>query len=240
MISVKRVYEVLKDLANKEQRGFISPSEFNTMAPVAQTTVYNSIWSEAFGAEQMRARNIDGQRAMSKVNDAREQLTMYMKSSTKERNSDLKFDYPDDCNKLISIKTYGKVLMGVTTSVPIEIVYDSYKIDYMLKSTLSAPSIGRPVAHAAEQIEIYPNSIRKIDIRYYKYPSGITTSGAATSGQPEYGYTVVLGDEAYDSSSSVNFDLPEEREAQLVVEIAGMIGTSLRDAALMAYGRQQG
>jgi len=34
--------------------------------------------------------------------------------------------------------------------------------------------------------------------------------------------------------------LPEEREAQLVVEIAGMIGTSLRDAALMAYGRQQG
>lgn len=240
MISVKRVYEVLKDLANKEQRGFISPSEFNTMAPIAQTAIYNRIWAEAFGVEQMRARNIDGQRGMSKVSDAREELKMYMKSETKDRNADLKFDYPDDCHKLISMKTYGRVLMGVTTSTPIELVYDSHKIDYMLQSTLSAPTIGRPVALVADQIEVYPNSIKKVDVRYYKYPTGITTGGAATTGQPEYGYSIVLGDEVYNSSGSVNFDLPEEREEELVVEIAGMIGTSLRDAALMTYGRQQG
>jgi hypothetical protein len=238
MISVKRVYEVLKDLANKEQRGFVSPSEFNTMAPVAQTAVYNKMWAEVLAAETVRLRNMDGQRAMSKANDVREELSMYMKSSTIERQSDLKYNYPDDCYKLASAKTYGKVLMGVTTSTPIELVYDIHKIDYMLQSTLSAPSIGKPVMLVADSLEVYPNSIKKIDIRYYKVPEGVTTAGAQTTSQPEYGFSTVAGDEVYNASSSVDFELPEDREVELIVELAGMIGTSIRDAALINYGRQ--
>ena len=50
MVSVKRVYEVLKDLANKEQRGFISPAEFNSMAPVAQMVIYRKMWGEVLAA----------------------------------------------------------------------------------------------------------------------------------------------------------------------------------------------
>lgn len=239
MISVKRVYEVLKDLANKEQRGFVSPSEFNTMAPIAQTAVYNKMWSEVLAAENIRLRNMDAQRAMSKANDVREELSMYMKSATLERQSDLKYNYPDDYYKLASAKTYGQVLMGVTTSTPIELVYDIHKIDYMLQSTLSAPSIGRPVMLVADSLEVYPNSIKKIDVRYYKMPEGITTAGVKTTAQPEYGFSTVAGDEVYNASTSIDFELPEDREVELVVELAGMIGTSLRDVALTNYGRQQ-
>lgn len=238
MVSVKRVYEVLKDLANKEQRGFISPSEFNTMAPIAQTKVYNDMWKEVLAAETLRTRNMDPQRGLSKTNDVREELSMYMKSATQNRNSDLKFDYPDDYYKLVSLKTYGNVLLGVTTSTPIEVVYDSHRIDYMLQSPLSAPTIGRPVALIADQLEVYPNSIKKVDMRYYKVPEGLTTAGAPTTSQPEYGFTTVAGDEVYDAATSINFELPEDRESELVSELAKMIGTSLRDAALTNYGSQ--
>lgn len=239
MISVKRVYEVLKDLANKEQRGFISPSEFNTMAPIAQTAVFNKMWSEVLASESIRLSGRDGQRDLSKTNDVREELSMYLRNATQERQADLKYTYPSDFYKMSSAKTYGSVLMGVVTSVPIEIMYDPHRLDYMLRSTLSGPSIGKPVALVADKLEVHPNSIKKIDIRYYKSPEGMTTAGVATSSQPQYGFSLLLGNETFDSSSSINFELPEDREEQLVVELAGMIGTSLRDAALINYGRQQ-
>ena len=229
---------MLKDLANKEQRGFVSPSEFNTMAPIAQTTIYNNMWKEVLAAETMRSRNMNPQRGLSKTNDVREELSMYMKSSTRERDTDLKFTYPDDYYKLISLKTYGQVLLGVTTSTPIEVTYDPHRIDYMLQSTLSAPSIGKPVALVADKLEIYPNSIRKVDLRYYKLPEGITTAGAPTTAQPEYGFTTVAGDEVYDAGTSIDFELPEDREDQLVRELAEMIGVALRDGALINYGSQ--
>ena len=239
MVSVKRVYEVLKDLANKEQRGFISPSEFNSMAPVAQMAIYRKMWGEVLAAEQLRMSN-DGARDLSKARDVREELTLYLKSSTQDRQSDLKFNYPDDFYKLSSAKTYGSVLMGTTTSSPIEITYDPFRIDYMLKSTLSAPSLARPVILVADKLEVYPNSIKKIDIRYYKLPEGITNAGAKTPSQPQFNYTTVAGDEVYDASTSIDFELPKDREEELVVELATMIGTALRDAAVMSYGKQQG
>lgn len=239
MVSVKRVYEVLKDLANKEQRGFISPSEFNSMAPVAQMAIYRKMWGEVLAAEQLRMTN-DGGRDFSKVNDVREELSMYMKSSTRDRQSDsLKYTYPDDFYKLSSAKTYGSVLMGVTTSIPIEIMYEPHRLDYMLNSKLSAPSLSKPVALVSDFLEVYPNSIKKIDIRYYKLPEGITSAGAKTPSQPQFNYTTVAGDEVYDASTSIDFELPKDREEELVVELATMIGTALRDAAVMSYGKQQ-
>ena len=239
MISVKRVYEVLKDLANKEQRGFISPSEFNTMAPIAQTAVFNKMWQSVVPAEQVRKAGMDPQRGMSAAADIREQLSMYMKSDTLSIDTaTLKYDYPKDLYKVISAKTYGNVLLGVVTSVPIEILYDSHRIDYMLQSTLSAPSIKKPVLLVADKMEVYPKSIRKIDLRYYKTPEGLTANGTQTPSQPQYNYTTVSGDEVFDSATSVNFELPEEMEDRLVIEMAGMIGTALREAALINYGNQ--
>lgn len=238
MVSVKRVYEVLKDLANKEQRGFISPAEFNSMAPVAQMAVYRKMWGEVIAAEQLRMAN-DGARDLSKARDVREELSMYMKSSTRDRGSNLKYTYPDDFYKLSSAKTYGSVLLGTTTSSPIEITYDPFRIDYMLKSTLSAPSLEKPVILVADSLEVYPNSIKKIDIRYYKMPEGITPAGAKTASQPQFNFTTVAGDEVFDSSTSIDFELPKDRENDLVVELATMVGTALRDAAIMSYGKQQ-
>jgi hypothetical protein len=239
MISVKRIYEVLKDLANKEQRGFVSPSEFNTMAPIAQTAVYNAMWAEAVGVQQLVSTGRDGQRAMSKERDVKEDLAAYLRSETLDRQSDFKFLFPDDYYKIASAKTYGDVLMNTVTSIPIELVYDVHKLDYMLQSPLSAPTATKPVAFVADKIELYPKSIRKIDLRYYKIPEGVTTAGVSSTSQPQYNFNTIGGDEVFDASTSINFELPEDREDMLVVELAGMIGTALRDAALVNYGRQK-
>jgi hypothetical protein len=46
MASVNTVYTALKNLANKDQRGFITPAVFNSFAGVAQLNVYNSLFDK--------------------------------------------------------------------------------------------------------------------------------------------------------------------------------------------------
>ena len=53
MASVLTVYNALKSLSNKDQRGFITPAIFNNFAGTAQLSVFNKL----FGSE-MTAGNI--------------------------------------------------------------------------------------------------------------------------------------------------------------------------------------
>ena len=46
MISISEVYDAVRDLANKDQKGFVTPAVFNTFAAVAQQNVYNKIFDE--------------------------------------------------------------------------------------------------------------------------------------------------------------------------------------------------
>ena len=42
MVSVQQVYDTLKDLANKDQKGFITPAVFNNFAGVARAQHFTS------------------------------------------------------------------------------------------------------------------------------------------------------------------------------------------------------
>ena len=58
MVSVLQVYTALKDLANKEQKGFITPQVFNSFAALAQMNVYNEMFSELVDAKRLMRQNL--------------------------------------------------------------------------------------------------------------------------------------------------------------------------------------
>ena len=49
MVSAIEVYTTLKNLANKEQKGFITPDVFNSFASVAQRNIINEMFDELEG-----------------------------------------------------------------------------------------------------------------------------------------------------------------------------------------------
>ena len=65
MASVREVYNALKDIANKDQRGFVTPTEFNSFAPIAQMNVFNALFKRFMNANAMRKRGIDSGRDKS-------------------------------------------------------------------------------------------------------------------------------------------------------------------------------
>ena len=54
MISVIEVYNAVRDLANKDQKGFVTPNVFNTFAEVAQQNVFSKILEDLVQAKALR------------------------------------------------------------------------------------------------------------------------------------------------------------------------------------------
>jgi hypothetical protein len=238
MASVNVVYNALKDLANKDERGFVTPAVFNSFAPVAQTNVFNSIFQELTVAKNMKVRGIDVQRHLSKMKQLEEDLSVFSKTETILQANGV-FTKPDDLARVISLRVSGTFISGQSTSTPIDIIYDEEKLEYLLQSDLSSPVASHPVAFLSDNIEVFPTSVKKIKMRYYKQPEGLLpTDGSRTAAVPRFGYTVVSGKEVYSATNSVDFEVPDHYIPRLIMEMGRMIGINLRDEAVMAYGAQ--
>ena len=240
MASVREVYNALKDIANKDERGFVTPTEFNSFAPIAQTNIFNSLFTQLVAAENLKRRGINPGRNNSVSKQIKEDLSLFTKTSDAiTRTSGAHFAKPDDLSRIINVKTDGSLLLGTNISVTIPVEYDEDKLEYVLHSDLSAPTETSPIAFLDDEIEVYPQSIQKIRVRYYKQPEGLNAStGARTASLPKFGFTVSNNKEAFNASTSVDFELPEHYVPQIVEEMARLIGVNLRDAAILSYGQK--
>jgi hypothetical protein len=239
MASVNRVYSALKDLVNKDQRGFVTPAVFNNFAQVAQMNIFNELFTSLDRSKIMRLRNADPKSEKSTTKRLEEDLSTFVKRSTISRVGGV-FAKPSDLARVLSATSSGTSLLGATTKVNIPFEYDTLKLDYILSSDLSIPTVNAPIAALFNDIEVYPTSINTIVLTYYKQPQGLVpTTESKTVSMPRFGYTVVAGKELYSATNSVDFELPEHYFADLVVEIAKLIGVNLRDTDVYAYASQQ-
>jgi hypothetical protein len=173
---------------------------------------------------------------MSFVKRVEEDLSNFSKEETVSQSSGV-FNKPEDLARVISMKTHGTYVFGSSTSTPIDVIYDESKIEYILQSDLSAPSVSHPVALLSEAIEVFPTTIKKIKVRYYKYPEGrLPSTGARTALSPRYN-AILLGatNEVFDPTTSVDFEMPDHYVPQLIIEIGKMVGINLRDQDVFAY-----
>jgi len=240
MASVREVYQGVRDLANKDERGMISPAEFNSFAAVAQMKLFNDMFQNLTNLERLTRANADSAFDKSLVKQLKEDIATYSKTITIAKSNDV-FERPEDFAKLIALSTAGSVLNAMSTSTHIAVIEDEAKLQHVLNSTLSAPSTDNPVAVPGENYEVFPTNIRKIKMRYYKLPEGRSVlTGARTASYPRFGFTVLNGKEVFDSSTSIDFDMPEHYIPELIKEIAVMAGINLRDPQVTQFGLQKG
>ena len=239
MASVREVYNALNDLANKDERGFVTPTEFNSFAPIAQMNIFNKLFDELTAAENMRRRNIDPARDKSRIKQIKEDLGVFAKTETITKTNGV-FARPDDFARLINVKTGGDILLGVNNSVMADVIYDEEKLDRVLLSTLSAPTVSRPVVLMSDDFEVFPTSVSKIKVRYYKQPEGLDpTTNARTVSLPKFGFDTLNGKESYKPAESVDFELPEHYTSELVFEMGKLVGVNLRDADVYNYSNAE-
>lgn len=221
MIRIGVVYSIVRDLCNKDQKGFVTPAVFNTLAEVAQMNVYNEMFNELKLANRLRASGSDAGRDKSAYKMVEEDLAYFLKTSPLVNvDEGLTVAKPNDLSRIISMHV-------ADTNTSVEIIYDAEKLKRVLNSNLSAPTEEFPVALVSQyNIDVFPEEIGDdILMTYYRIPV-----------KPFLQVTEVGGLQIENIDNSVNFELPPHYLSEVVGEIARMIGVRLRDDVLMQYG----
>lgn len=225
MISVQSVYETVKNLANKDQKGFVTPEMFNSFAKSAQLKIFHEIFQEVIEGKKLRRAQVDAGRNLSLVERNKTDLSVFTEKIVVPK-SDGTFVKPVDLYSLISIKTKG------VSRKTAHILYDEDKIGHILNSTLSAPTNDFPVALVSTDIEMFPSSISSIDLAYYRTPQiPLYQVFVVNNGPSSY--------EIFNADASKDFELPTKYEPELIDEIASMIGVNIKEPVIQKYGEQE-
>ncbi len=256
MVSVIQVYDALRDLMNKEQKGFISPAVFNSLASIAQMNIYNEIFSELVNSKRLSKQNFDPGGDVSQRKQKREDLSYFIRRSLVEHsefdeNSDLSdsalepdtFNKPDDLSKLISISAVVSIEGALTDVNPCEIVYRPSDLDRLLLSNISAPTDMFPVAYVSDTtIEVFPeDATGQLEITYYATPTSYN-NGVRDTSQPKYQVQIIVANGnsiEIPNDGCRDFMLPPHYINEVVMEMAKMLGVRLRDPSVVQFASKE-
>jgi len=241
-ISIDRVYQKVLALANKEQRGYITPQEFNLFADQAQMEIFEQYF---YDLEQVKRRmDVDNDLHHQSMQDNLEdKLDMFLKShqSTAIGGSGLVVLDPS-IYKLSMVRitymnqpsTIGLIKAGYTTSLVERISHDNHlKHNH---SPLTAPTYSRPTYKTSGdgtlkriQIQPYPNpTLDDVRLNYFVKPK-----------PPKWTYLVdpTTKNALYNPNAldHQDFQLHKSEENILVTKILQFAGVAIKDVALTQY-----
>jgi len=238
MVSITQVYNSVKDIVNKEQKGFITPVAFNSLANIAQTKIFNELMDEFIEGRKLSRQNLDNVNTYSYIRRKQEDLSNFIQDAdvTGTNGTYLK---PSNMVKLISISNYAVDDDDIVDS-DIEIVYNPELFSHIIKSNLSSPTENYKVAFIdSNSIKIRPITEDQITIKYFRKPGSVSQDNIYSDLAPYYAVTSAGGIEFADDVNIRNFMLPPQYAPEIVAEICEMIGVRLRDRDVQSFGQQK-
>jgi len=218
MILVDTVYQRVLALANKEQRGYITPQEFNLLANQAQLEIFEQYFYDQKNEDQ----NLKNSTEFSNVDEMLDEKLSIFKSTQPLSVSGSTGALPMDVYRLGSL-FYANSLIEVEQVTEEELMY-------LQQSPLAKPSIYCPafVRSGGGNVTLYPTPPTAINCSYIKIPIKVV-----------WGYAVINDKALYNNGSSTNFELHRSDETELVYKILSLAGIVIAKPGLGTYAEQQ-
>jgi len=219
MVNVDRVYQRVLALANKEQRGYITPIEFNLLANHAQMDIFEQYF---YDLNQFRRLNGNDTMYADMVDILEEKIEIFHSGQTltdEEEPSNI-FDTNDLNNELYRLKQvrYNRP-DGIGVKVE-KTIHDKFMLAQ--NSPLTSPTLTRPIYYLrGSNIVVNPNTITSIDVNYIRKPNIV-----------QWASTMVNDVAIHNPDLSVNFDLHVSEETDLVLKILLLAGITIKDPSL--------
>lgn len=233
---INDVRDSVMSLLNKDNRGYITPTEFNAYARQAQLDIFQKYmyeYSNAIIKQNARYHGEGYSNIAKRVSETLDRLSEYQTMTYNLVSGTLAM--PSDCYYI------EKIIYN--NSVEVDRV-DHSKILNLINSNLTAPTASYPayiltsdssVGSTPGSITVYPNSLMNqiappstatnIQIRYVRYPK-----------DPVWTYNTISGGEPIFDPSNLSyqdFEIPYEEFANLVVKILQYAGLSIRESEVV-------
>ena len=235
-VNIDNVYQKVLVIANKEQRGYITPLEFNLLANQAQQDIFEQYFYDlnAF----MRIPGNDSTYA-DQVDLLKEKIDIFENYRVAVTMSQTSGE--EGLGTLPNYYRLGELYYKHRGGyVEIEKVNQN-DIHHIQNSPLTAPALARPVYVRVSQttptgqtgstlngiprnttVQVYPTTIlSNVSCNYVAFPATVA-----------WGYTILNEQALYNANTTQHFELHASEETELVLKILTLAGFTLKDAAL--------
>ena len=223
-VSVDTVYQRVLAILNKEQRGYLTPQEFNLFANQAQRDIFEQYFYDINQFGRMHGNDTEYSDMLNILN---EKISEFEAEGAVTGGTAL----PADLYRLGTIKVqYTDPITAATKIAEAERLTKGEYI-YIAQSPLTAPTVSRPIYTRDEnQLKVYgPAQLTTaVTCNYIKIP---TTA--------EWNYTMVLGVPQYNAGTSTNVQLHESEEPELVEKILELSGMLLKTPDVYQYANSE-
>ena len=220
MIFIDTVYQRVLALANKEQRGYITPLEFNLIANQAQMAIFEQYF---YDLNQFK-RDPNDLTDVGSFSDIPEMIRMKLRPFTA-------LGPP-------TADTYqiGKIFVDENNDP--NTAYEARKVDDNEARFLMSSRFHR---RGLRRHPIYIQRGAEIIVYNHQGPviGGIFAENIRRPNRVEWGYNIVAEKALYNASSTTDFELHESEENNIVVRILELAGVTINKAELVAWSAQQ-
>jgi len=239
---INSVRNTVLSVLNKNNYGYISPSDFNLYSKQAQMEFFEEYFSQYNKIINMENARLSGTSYADLKRVTAESIEIFSTTDSLSQVSagvnkyylpsltTTGYDYYM-INKVLCYDASGpqRVYKGEAEKV------NHSNITMLVNSLLTAPTETYP-AYTQENsiLTVYPSTINlpnEIDAQYFRYPK-----------DPKWTYiTLANGEPVFDQSQPdyQDFELPSEDEYKLVVKILQYCGVSIREAEVVQFGVAQ-
>lgn len=228
-INVNTVYQTVLMILNKEQRGYMTPTEFNKVATQVQLEIFEKYFDDL--NQQLRVPQADTDYADRQEN-IDEKIAIFKTFGDAVYNSSLPnnpyFTLPvsDLYGNVVSFYRLGNVLFNNEKIVQRLDRHDFY---YINNSKLTKPTMVNPVyLYENQKLFIKPVSIiNNIQVDYIRKPNDVIwgftpgTLGQYVYNEDSYSLTNPTG--------STNFEIHESEQTEVILKILLYSGIIIRD-----------
>jgi hypothetical protein len=217
MISVDTVYQRVLAILNKENRGYMTPQEFNLLANQAQLEVFEQYF---YDLNQFNRMGEITNEFANIVKNIKEKINLFKTNATLTKSGD-KFVLPSNLYRLGTLY--------YNDYIEVEEVNEN-ELLFINQSPLTRPDSTRPV---------YTRTGNSVAV----YPSGITTdikcSLIISPAKPNWSYVEVNNVPMYNATDSKDFDLHESDETTIVYKILSYAGLVIKQPEISQIAEQK-
>ena len=215
MVNIDTVYQKVLAIANKEQRGYITPQEFNLFSDQVQMDIFEQYF---YDINQFN-------RVPGNDTEYADMLTLLEEKIAIFKNIKLLFykspyyQKPRELYRLGTLETgYGEIE---------QVTHKEYLA--MKLSPLAKPTLKRAVFIDTPQgYRVYPTFTNNVQCHYIRKPK-----------TAKWGYNVIGGNALWDPSKSENFQLHPSEENNLIIKILALAGIAIKDINLYQIASQE-
>jgi len=235
-VNINTVYTTVLYILNKEQRGYVTPIEFNSLAVQVQEEIFASYFPDG---NQLNRFNQNNQQ-----NDT-EFFNMFKGNAYKlypfEQDTAFTLDVPSQSYYYNGLRTVYKIgeIISTYTGNPTynSITQLTSRSDFstITRSNLTSPTNQYPIGYTTHAtIVTTPATPARLVLNISPVPSSVSVNCLFRPVNPVWGFTTgSFGQYTFNATTSTNFELDVSEQTNIITNVLKYCGIIIRDPEIV-------